>query len=161
MKSSFMALVALLAAGALEAHAQTPAPTPFEASATGLAGACLAAKPTPEGAPAAVTLCEKLIVDLNALKAASASLSPHDSNVYHLVTGMAQSRVAASFGRIDGVRSARVCQRTEQAWSHTAQVVAANSPAYASMIETLRTSTQTTIGTCRSEFGTPAGATPL
>lgn len=159
MKSSCMALVALFAAGGLQAHAQTP--TTFEASATGAASACLAAQQTPEGAPAAITACEKLIVDLDALKAGNLSLGPHDTNVYHIVMGMAETRVAASMGRIDGVRSARVCQRTEKAWTHIAQTVAASSPGYTDMIDNLRASTQKTIGICRSEFGTPAGAVPL
>jgi hypothetical protein len=159
MKLSCTALLALAAAGALHAHAQTA--TPFETSATGAASACLAAPQTPEGAPAAITACEKLIVDLNALKTANTSLGPHDTNVYHIVMGMAETRVAASMGRIDGVRSARVCQRTENAWTHIAQTVAASSPGYTGMIDNLRASTQKTIGICRSEFGTPAGATPL
>ncbi len=159
MKTRCLALTALAAVIVLPAHAQTP--TPFESQATGIATPCLQAESTPEAAPGAVTSCQKLAVDLAGLKTATPSLAGHDLNVYHVVMSMAQSRIASSYGRIDGVRSARVCQHTENAWSHVAKITPADSPSYAAMIGDLRSSSVGAIGKCRNEFGTPAGAAPL
>jgi hypothetical protein len=153
-------LVMLLVFGVAPA-AQAQEQTEFERYALAIAGACLNSESTPEAAPAAVTVCEKMVTDIDTLKSAVPDVAGHDLNVYHIVRGMGLSRVAASYGRIDGVRSARVCQRTEDAWRHTSQVVAASSPTYTDTIRTLVTSTTDAITKCRSEFGTPAGAPPL
>lgn len=156
MKRLLVGLIALAVAPV--AHAQT---TEFENAAIAVANACLAGGSTPEAAPAAVTACEKLLVDLETLKSAAPAIAGHDLNVYHVVAGMALTRIASSYGRIDGVRSARVCQRTEDAWRHTSQIVPASSPAYMATIDELVKSSVSTIRLCRSEFGTPAGAPAL
>lgn len=158
MKQAVAAVALLATTGAPVAHAQV---SEFENAALAVANSCLTSGSTPEAAPAAVAACEKLIVDLATLKAAAPGLAGHDLNVYHIVASMAHSRVAASFGRIDGVRSARVCQRSEQSWTHVSQIVAASSPAYGPTIDGLFKSSTGTIAKCRSEFGAPAGAAAL
>jgi hypothetical protein len=157
MKRVSLGLLVLAAAPAAQAQAQSE----FERFALTVAGACLNSGSTPEEAPAAVTTCGKMLVDLDALKSAAPDIAGHDLNVYNIVRGMGLTRVAASFGRIDGVRSARVCERTEEAWTHTAMVKPAFSSQYADMIQNLVTQTAATIRTCRLEFGTPEGGWPL
>jgi hypothetical protein len=155
MKWTLAALALLATMGAPFAHAQT---SEFESAALVVANPCLTSGSTPEAAPAAVAACEKLIVDLATLKAAAPDIAGHDLNVYHIVASMAHSRVASSYGRIDGVRSARVCQRSEDSWRHVSQIAPASSPAYAATIDDLVKSSTETIAKCRSEFGMPAGA---
>ncbi len=155
MKLAAMVPVALLVATPV-AHAQEP--TAFESMATSIAAPCLNSGSTPDTAPFAIAACEQSILDLEAAKSANGPLSPHDLNVYNVVMSMAHSRVASSYGRIDRVRSARVCQRTEQAWTHASHIIAEASPAYAAMITTMVESAAGVIRTCRSEFGTPDGA---
>lgn len=160
MKALRIALVALAGAGGMGASAQ--APSAFENQATSLAAACLAAQTTtPEAASGAIIACEKLISDLDVLKQANPSLSGHDLNVFLIVRGMGETRVASSYGNIDGVRSARVCERTERSWTLTSQVNKAQSPGYAAMIDKLVGSAIPAISKCRQEFGTPIGAAPL
>lgn len=156
MKRSLAVLMIL--AGAPVAHAQT---SEFENAALAVANACLTSGSTKETAPTAVAACEKLLVDLETVRSAAPGIAGHDVNVYHVVASMAQSRIAASYGRIDGVRSARVCQRTEDSWRHTSQIVPASSPAYAAMIDGLVKSASDTIAKCRGEFGAPANAAAL
>jgi len=160
MKTLRVGLMALAVAGAVEASAQ--APPSFETQATALAAGCLSAgNETPEAASGAIAACEKLIVDLDALKQASPALGGHDLNVFLIVKAMGETRVASTYGKIDGVRSARVCDRTERGWVSVSQVNKADSPAYAAMVDRLVASSVGAIGKCRQEFGTPAGATPL
>lgn len=156
MKRSLAVLMIL--AGAPVAHAQT---SEFENAAVAVANACLTSGSTKEAAPAAVAACEKLLVDLETVKSAAPGIAGHDLHVYHVVASMALTRIAASYGRIDGVRSARVCQRTEDSWRHTSQIIAASSPAYAGTIDGLVRTASDTIAKCRGEFGAPAGAPAL
>ncbi|MDP3739317.1 MAG: hypothetical protein Q8R02_18150 [Hyphomonadaceae bacterium] len=160
MKTLHVALMALACACGFEASAQSP-PT-FETQATSLAADCLAApNATPEAASAAVVTCEKLIVDVDTLKQANPSLGGHDLNVFLIVKSMGESRVAGSYGRIDGVRSARVCDRTERSWALISQLNKTQSPGYAPMMDQLVASTIPAITKCRQENGTPAGAPSL
>jgi hypothetical protein len=158
MKSSCMALVALFAAAGLEARAQTT--SEFEGIATTLANACMGAVPK-DNPQLAITTCDKLIVDIDTLKAAAPSLAGHDLNVYRVVVAMAQSRVGNSMGIVDGARTARVCDRVERAWDQVSKIDAAASPSYAAVIKNLTDSSVTTTRLCRTEKGTPAGAAPL
>ena len=160
MKTLRVALMAAACAGGFGASAQSP--TAFETQATSLASACLSApNSTPETASAAIAPCEKLIVDIDALKQANPSLAGHDLNVFLLVKSMGETRVAGSYGAIDGVRSARVCDRTERGWTLISQVNKAQSPTYVGTIDNLVRSSISAISKCRQENGTPAGAAPL
>jgi hypothetical protein len=160
MKTFRVCLMALAATGGFSASAQSP-PT-FETKATALSVSCMSAgNQTPEEASGAIAACEKLIVDLNALRQSNPALGGHDLNVFLLVKAMGEAAVASSYGKIDGVRSARVCDRTERGWMSVSQIKKAESPAYAVMVDQLVASSVGAITKCRQEFGTPAGATPL
>lgn len=159
MKMRCLVLAALVSASGLPAYAQTP--SQFETQATGFANPCLQITPTPETAQAAVTACDKVIVDLNALKSATPDLTGHDLNVYLVVISMAQARIGNAYGKLDGVRSARVCQRMESSWAATSQINTAMSPGYADLIKNLVDTSVSTTTKCRNEFGTPVGAAPL
>lgn len=160
MKTLRFGLMALACAGGIGASAQ--APTAFETQATSMASACLSSDTsTPEAAGAAIVTCEKLIVDIDALRQANPSISGHDLNVFLVVRGMGESRVAGSYGRIDGVRSARVCDRMERNWTLTSQLNQALSPTYADLIGNLVGSAIPAVSKCRQEFGAPVGAAPL
>jgi hypothetical protein len=84
MKRVSLALLVLAAAPAAQAQAQSE----FERLALTVAGACLNSGSTPEEAPAAVTTCGKMLVDLDALKSAAPDIAGHDLNVYNIVRGM-------------------------------------------------------------------------
>lgn len=158
MKSACVVLLLALGVGA-SAFAQTP--TALENQMTGLAAGCMAFKVTPETAQSAVTSCDKLVADLEALKQSTPGLAGHDLNVFHVVMAMAQTRVANSYGKLDGVRSARVCQRMELSWRATSAVDATQSPGYATLIKGLVDSSVSTTRLCRNEFGAPVDAAPL
>jgi hypothetical protein len=158
MKALRVVLAALACAGGASAQS----PTAFETQATSMASACLSSDvSTPEAATAAVVTCEKLIVDVEALKQANPSLGGHDLNVFLVVKSFGETRVAASYGTIDSVRSARVCERMERNWALLAQLNKSLSPHYAGLIDNLVASAIPAVSKCRQENGAPAGAAPL
>jgi hypothetical protein len=159
MKASWITLAVFALGAGVPALAQ--APSTLETQMTGLAGSCLAAKVTPETAQDAVMFCDKLVADLAAFKQGTPNLMGHDLNVFHVVMAMAQSRVANSYGKLDGVRSARVCERMELSWQATSAIDPGLSPSYATMIKSLVDTSVSTTRTCRNEFGAPPGAIPL
>jgi len=67
--------------------------------------------------------------------------------------------VGGAYGAIDGVRSARVCEKSEQSWA-TAGQIPADSPFSDSVRRTEQGSIDT-IRLCRNEQGTPAWGRPL
>ena len=160
MKLIHAGLAALALASVLPAHAQTS--TEFENVAMAVVGKCLELKPSATTAQSAVDTCSKVVTDMATLKQAAGTLAGHDQNVYLVVSSMAHSRVGNAYSFLDGgVRTARVCAKIEEAWGLTSQIAPAASPAYADMVNQLRTTTVSTIAKCRNEFGAPAGAAPL
>jgi hypothetical protein len=158
MKALRVVLAALACAGGASAQS----PTAFETQATSLANACLSSDiSTPEAANATVATCEKLITDVEALKQANPSISGHDLNVFFVVKSFGESRIAGSYGKIDGVRSARVCDRMERNWALLSQLNKAQSPHYAGLIDQLIGSAIPAVSKCRQENGAPVGAAPL
>jgi hypothetical protein len=152
-----IALACLIGIGA-----DYPPDTPMETKLSAMAATCLAAKhDTPETAATAVVPCQKLLDDLTALKTSKPPLSVPDLNDVLLVQAMGEARVAASYGVIDGARTARVCAGVEREWTALSQFDKARSPAYASAIDDLIKSDIPTVTLCRKEQGTPAGATKL
>jgi hypothetical protein len=154
MKAACLLPLVMLAA----APASAQGATPFETTATTAAGPCLAIQVSPETALAVIAACDKLVGDIAVLSQANSPLSGHDLNVSSIVASMAHSRVANSYGKIDGVRSARVCQRMEMSWTESSKLDPSASPAYAPMIKDLVQGAISTVSKCRGEFGTPAGA---
>lgn len=161
MKSAMSALVtAVMLAGVAVGPAMAQSSTAFENAAIGLVTGCLNAEPTtnPDGAIAA---CSKFVGDMGGLVTQSSPLSAHDTNVDLIVRTMAISRVGRAYAHLDGVRSGRVCQKMEESWALVSRINAAASPAYTSMIGSLRTSQIDVVAKCRSEQGMPTGAVPL
>lgn len=160
MKSRYsIAAVAVVVLHGASASAQGT--STFESRATTLANSCLIAQATAEAAVTTVAACDKVVTDLAALKASTTNPSGHDSNVFSVVTAMAQTRIANTYGKVDGVRSARVCQRVELAWAETSKLDAAASPSYAAMMKDMVDASISATTKCRNEFGTPADAAPL
>ncbi len=151
---------AAMLAGVGAAPAMAQSSTDFENAAIGLATGCLNAEPTtnPDGV---ISACSKFVGDMGGLLTQSAPLSAHDTNVDLIVRTMAISRVGRAYAQLDGVRSGRVCQKMEESWGLVSRIDTAASPAYTSMIESLRTSQIEVVGKCRNEQGTPVGAVPL
>lgn len=157
MKRLLAILPFLLAAPGL---AQTPEKSQFEQAAMLLIGPCNRAEPAKDPA-AAISECQKFLANMVQVKTQIAPATPHDVNVDLITRAMAEIRIGRSYGVQDTARTQRVCTQVETAWTILAGTDVAASPDYASAISSLKGEQAKAATLCRTEFGTPAGATPL
>lgn len=162
LRSSLCAM--LIFGAALPASAQHKS-SEFETVSLAVYGPCNRATFTDVAtATQGEAACIKLLSDMDVVKqAAGANVTAHDMNIFHLLKSAGALRVGRAYLMLDNnVRTARVCQRAEEAWTHGAMVDVTASPAeYTNLMKPMLTDAAGLARTCRAEFGTPAGAAAL
>jgi hypothetical protein len=142
------------------------APAPAQDDALGVysdaSAACLDRSAAPMTPEQKIAVCGAALTALDDVYARSLDPSSHETNVYRLQRVFAHVAIAGAYGTLDRVRSSRVCNEVESAWTELAQIVDRESPSdFQQAIANSRASVLGTTTRCRAEKGTPAGAAPL
>ena len=144
------------------AHAQTPR-TNFEQMLGIVSRWCLEAmSDANQTAEARLSTCETGLASVERLGAAQDNPSALDRNYYNFLRSFMHTSIANSQARIDGGRTARVCDNAEKSWAAASLINPADSPE--AMHKSLQTAREAAIAiarACRAHNGPPPGAPAL
>jgi len=132
--------------------------TPFTQAAAAHYNTCLEGSDT---LPAAEVLqsCNAAEQGFVALRAENAGAYTDEMDYVIFMHVAVQSAIAGAATRVDGARSARVCDAIERSWRTLADISPATS--YGEIINSTAERVANTVRLCRSEKGTPSWARPL